>query len=168
MHFADEPTAVTTVLGSCLSITMFVSRIEVGAICHGLLPNCRGDRGCIGECEDGFKYVDCSIKRMLRIFDRLKVQKKEIEVKIFGGADMFGVGNSRMTLTVGKQNIGIAKKLLSQNGLKVAASDTGGTNGRKIIFLTHTGEVFLKRIRKSEMPPVEKGRVIAHYKVKRT
>ncbi len=158
MHFADEPTAVTTVLGSCLSITMFVPRTEVGAICHGLLPNCSGKNSCVGDCADGFRFVDCSIKRMVRIFEKLNVRKAEIEVKIFGGADMFDVGKTRKHLTVGRQNINSARQLVKSHGLKVAASDIGGVTGRKIIFLTHTGEVFLKRIRKSDFPIVSNER----------
>ena len=156
MHFADEPTTVTTVLGSCLSVTMFIPRIEAGAICHGLLPNCGSKNSCIGGCADRFRYVDCSIKGMLLIFEKLNIVKAEIEVKIFGGADMFDVNKMRQHLTVGRQNINSARRLVTSNGLKVAASDIGGVNGRKIIFHTHTGEVFLKRINKSEFNTVSR------------
>ncbi len=38
LHIADHPGIVTTVLGSCVSVTMFSRRREVGAICHGLMP----------------------------------------------------------------------------------------------------------------------------------
>lgn len=150
MHFADEPTLVVTVLGSCLSVTMFHRRSGHGGICHGLLPKCEGDDNCDGTCNDGFKYVDCSIRRMVRLFDARKIPRSEIEVKYFGGADMFMKSIERPNLvTVGKQNILIAEKILKSEGLKMQAIDVGGLQGRKILFYTHTGEVYLKRLQKS-------------------
>jgi chemotaxis protein CheD len=138
---------------------MFITRIEVGAICHGMLPNCRSKNSCVGECAERFKYVDCSIKRMLGLFEKMNIGKSEIVVKIFGGADMFDVGEVRQHLTVGRQNIDSARRLISSNGLKVVASDIGGVNGRKIIFHTHTGEVFLRRINRSEFDTVSRRRI---------
>ena len=34
-----EPHEVTTVLGSCVSITMFNARLGLAAICHAMLPS---------------------------------------------------------------------------------------------------------------------------------
>ena len=33
------PAEVSTVLGSCVSVTMFAERLKLGAICHALLPS---------------------------------------------------------------------------------------------------------------------------------
>lgn len=35
--------------------------------------------------------------------------------------------------------------------LRITASDMGELQGRKILFSTHTGEVLLKRLRKSDL-----------------
>ena len=137
---AERPALVSTVLGSCVAVTLFSPRLGVGAICHAMLPS--GD--CAG---DGFRYVDCSLRHMLAHFQRLGIKSGEMTVKLFGGADMFEAVNPNAgSLTVGMKNIRAATELLRLQGLTLAASDVGGRHGRKLLFYSHTGEVFLKRL----------------------
>lgn len=150
-YFGESPVVVSTILGSCVSVTMFHPLSGTGAICHGLLPRCSKKKSCDGACLEGFRYVDCSIKRMIGKFDALGVNRDDIEVKIFGGADMFGVRSAdARSNTVGLENVTVAKTILKKEGLRLAAFDTRGNRGRKILFLPHTGEVFLKRLRLTE------------------
>jgi len=151
MYFSREPSVVVTVLGSCLSVTMFHRRRELGGICHGLLPKCGSQKDCRGECIEGFKYVDCSIRRMVQFFDRHKVGRSEIEVKYFGGADMFASQIERPgVVSIGRQNILSAEQILDREELKPHVADVGGLQGRKLFFYTHTGEVLLKRLKKPD------------------
>ncbi len=148
MLFPEQSAVVLTVLGSCLSVTMFHRKLAMGAICHGILPQCRGRQSCNDGCREGFKYVDCSIRKMLRLFDRLDVKRSDLEVKVFGGADMFdAAGNGKATFSVGKLNITTAKNILDREGLGITSLDVGGTWGRKLYFHPRTGEVLLKRLR---------------------
>lgn len=160
-YFAEGPALVVTVLGSCLSVTMFSSRLKLGAICHGLLPKCKEARECDGACAVGFKYVDCSIRRMVEQFRRRGVPPGELDVKLFGGADMFGAeGKSGDSRTIGKQNIMAALQLIEAEGLTINTSDVGGTRGRKIFFLTDNGDIYLKRLRRNTLsvpPPYRRG-----------
>ncbi len=159
LYFSEEPAVVVTVLGSCLSVTMFSKRRGIGGICHGLLPECKTEknkRECHGECLEGYKYVDCSIKRMVQLFDKQKVKRSEIEVKCFGGADMFARPIERQGIvSVGRQNINIAEQVLKSEGLKMHVVDVGGFQGRKIFFYTQTGEVLLKRLHRSRDKPAK-------------
>jgi chemotaxis protein CheD len=149
MFLSDKPALVSTVLGSCISVTFFSPRLRIGAICHGLLPICKKENPCDGTCDEGLRYVHCSIKRMCKAFNSLGIGHSEIEVKVFGGADMiFEKGN---TETVGMQNTKMALSTLKARNLKLKASDTGGSRGRRIIFFSHTGEVFLKKLRRTAM-----------------
>ena len=155
MYCAEHPTLVVTVLGSCVSVTMFSRRTGVGAICHGHLPRCPGLKNCGGACLEGFKYVDCSIRQMARLFDHYGVKRGEIEVKCFGGADMFSrQTNKSRTESVGRQNIQAAEQTIAGEGLSVLTRDVGGPQGRKILFYTDTGEVFLKRLTKVNDPDI--------------
>jgi chemotaxis protein CheD len=143
----NEPALITTVLGSCVSVTMFNSRLRIGGICHGLLPQCKDDGFCEQDRDICSKYVDCSIRLMIREFGILGIRKNEIEVKLFGGADMYPLTTDRSyNKTVGRQNIESSFRLLREEGLPVLNSDTGGSVSRKIIFHSHTGEVFLKKV----------------------
>jgi chemotaxis protein CheD len=157
MHFAERPALVVTVLGSCLSVTMFSRRKGLGGICHGLLPQCGGKHVCDGNCLQGFKYVDCSIEKMVKLFDEHGVKRGEIEVKCFGGADMFTrQGKVSGVVSVGRQNVQTAKKILAHEGLHIMKMDVGGPQGRKIIFNTYTGEVFLKRLTQMNVLDIKK------------
>ena len=156
MHFAECPTLVVTVLGSCLSVTMFSRRKGLGGICHGLLPSCGGQHTCNGGCLEGFKYVDCSIEQMVKLFDKYGVKRSEIEVKCFGGADMFSREIKVPGLvSVGRQNVQTAEKILAHEGLSILKMDVGGLRGRKILFYTDTGDVFLKRLTKANNPDIK-------------
>jgi len=135
---AEDPVMVSTVLGSCISVTMFNLQGGVSAICHAMLPS--------GEGRD-FKYVDSSLRHMVQWFEEHGITREEIQVKLFGGADMFEAVPTRANnLTVGWQNILIATRQIEEHGLVLAASDTGGKQGRKLIFKSDTGVVFLKRL----------------------
>jgi chemotaxis protein CheD len=155
MYWAERPTLVVTVLGSCVSVTMFSRRTGVGVICHGNLPRCRGLTSCGGACLERFKFVDCSIRQMVKLFDRHGIKRSEIEVKCFGGADMFS-GNNRKSGTdsMGRQNVQTAKEIILSEGLSINRMDVGGPQGRKIYFYTDTGEVLLKRLTNGNNPEI--------------
>jgi chemotaxis protein CheD len=140
----DEPTKVITVLGSCVSVTLFNPRLCLGAICHATLPECRSTEKCESPCIEAFKFMDCSLKYMLGAFRERGVLNKEIEIKIFGGADTL---LSQSSNTIGSKNVQVALSILREEHLSVAAMDVGDSFGRKLIFCSHTGEVFLKRLR---------------------
>jgi chemotaxis protein CheD len=156
IHYTEHPIMVTTVLGSCLSITMFNLRMGLAAICHCLLPACDGKKKCTGDCRDGLKYVECSIRRMAKLFEQFGVARKEIEVKFFGGADMFSREIEKPGLiSVGRQNVIVAGQTLASEGLILLTSDVGGPLGRKIVFYTDTGDVFLKRLKQENSPDIK-------------
>ena len=148
MILSEEPTLVSTLLGSCISVVMFNRRHHIGAICHSLLPvNREPTHDCKETCVDGFRYVECSIRRMVGFFLNRNISRGDIEVKMFGGSDMFSANpKAGRNATVGNQNIEMALKTIEEERLRLVISDVGGQRGRKIFFYTHTGEVLLKRL----------------------
>jgi chemotaxis protein CheD len=147
MLFSGEPSVVMTVLGSCLTVTMFHRRAGFAAICHGLLPRCPERRHCGAHCGRRAKYVECVVPWMVRQFIEAGAHLRELEVKVFGGADMFSsTGKGGAVISIGKQNVEAAFEAIEKAGLRVFSRDVGGTRGRKIFFNTETGEVLLKRL----------------------
>jgi len=146
--FSNNPIVVSTVLGSCLSVTMFSRKIKYAGISHCQLPDCRScDLNC-DNCSDPYKYVNCTINQMIKKFEEMKIQRKDIEVKIFGGADVLkNAPEEKRISTVGRQNIQMALETLAKNNMSAITTDVGGTFGRKIFFLTETGEIFLNRLK---------------------
>ena len=156
IFITEKPFLVKTVLGSCLTITIFSSRPRLSAICHAILNNAKTKEKCSGDspacCSTilngtSFKYVNCSIVHMIKEFKKHHINPESTEIKLFGGASVIGQnGKESMAVSVGENNIQTAFQILNKEGLTVTSSDTGGSVGRKLLFYTHTGEVYLKKL----------------------
>lgn len=141
---ADEPMLVTTVLGSCISVILFSPRRRIGAICHATMPS--------GPDDNPSKYADQSVLYMLEEFLLRGIKRQETIVKIFGGSDMFNLKDvASKAKSIGAQNISVAMKTLNQAGYEPMVNDIGGELGRKLVFRTHTGEVFRKWVKKEQL-----------------
>jgi len=146
MVLAREPTILTTILGSCIGITFWNERFAVGALCHAMLPHCPKNHLNNSQIAKGWHYVDYCIRYLARQFDALGVQRKDVQVKLFGGADVLYVSDSTPYPTVGRQNCETAIQVVRDENYILLASDLGETFGRKIRFNTATGRVLLARL----------------------
>ena len=134
VHISKTPAIVRTILGSCVSVTMFAGRLKMGAICHGLLPNCAVRDNCTKTFAECFKYVDCSVWHMIGAFEKQGVPHGHIRVGMYGGSRIFGSD-------IGKRNIESAKQTIKREGLRLTNFTVGGQTGRRLVFHTHTGYV---------------------------
>jgi len=141
VYLARKPTVIRTILGSCVGVTFWSARFTAGALCHALLPKCPSKAEFGKGVPDGHRFVDFSIRDLARRFDRIGASRGEIEVKVFGGADVLPVSPRPARPTVGRQNCEVAIEVLQEEGFNVAASSVGGHYGRSIRFYTGTGEV---------------------------
>ena len=149
-HLARAPSLLRTVLGSCVGVTFWNERLGLGALCHGVLPVCPPGV----QNTEGYRYVDFAIRNLIRQMENLGALRSEVQVKVFGGADVLPVHASKSRKkTVGYQNWHMAMEVLRIESLRVNASDVGGEAGRTIQFNTWTGEVLLRRLTKKEMSP---------------
>ena len=147
--FVREPSAIRTILGSCVTITMFCRRLGVAAACHPVLPVCHETESCRPKaCKKKYKYVECVIPSMYQYFERLKVRKGELEIKLFGGSDMFTPLPVRdEMLSVGSKNISMAKQKIAELEIELKSSDVGGKLARKLHFDTGSGDVWLRKFK---------------------
>lgn len=135
-----RPAIISTVLGSCVAICLFGGAPGTGAMSHSLLPT-----GSVNGGPDIGRFVDESLDMMLFRLGRLGLSPPGLRAKLFGGSDMFGLEDGRLKrLTVGRQNVEMARRLLAAKGIPLVAEDTGGPLGRKIFFSTLSGEVLVK------------------------
>lgn len=143
-YISREPEIVITILGSCISVVLYSRRHNICGITHSLLPKCSYDPAYCRNCDESFRYVDCSIIRLIQLFNEKGISTSDMEAKLFGGAGLIsrnpGIDN------VGSQNIDSALATLSKEGIKIVARDTGGTRGRKMILYSHTREVLINKL----------------------
>jgi len=146
VFLAREPTIISTILGSCVGITFRCARLDLGALCHSILPRFPGAIAGNAGLAAGYRYVDFCIRDLAAQFDSLGARRSEVEVKVFGGADVLFVDIANTRPTVGRQNSEEAIRTLAEEGFRVVASSMGDVFGRKIRFDTGNGEVRLVRL----------------------
>jgi len=159
LYLARTPAILRTILGSCIGVTFWSPRLGAGALCHGVMPRCPPGFPPPSRPSEGYRYVDFSIRCLARQFDAIGATRRELEVKVFGGADVLPVGESPGARpTVGAQNCRAALEALAEEGFTVAASDLGGSRGRRIHFHTGTGQVLLYRLAAWRQPELNNQR----------
>ncbi len=147
LFISDRPVIVRVVLGSCVAVTMFDRRRGVAAICHAVLPEMGKDPANTPQMTGTYQYVNSVVPIMLKRLGSYGVSPGELEVKLFGGADMINQRTGKpKTHPVGQSNIHAVIQAIKAQGMELKTSDVGGSLGRKILFYTHTGEVLLKRL----------------------
>ena len=134
------PVLVSTVLGSCVAVTMFSASRGFGAICHAMLPQNAGP-------DNDLRYVDDALRHIYREIAEYGIEN-DLVVKLFGGAQLLNIGvRSLGRKSVGDQNVAQAEAVLASLGLAISARDTGGLRGRKLFFCTRSGNVYMRRMR---------------------
>lgn len=132
-----------TLLGSCVSITLWHPARRIGAMSHFLLPT-RGASPA-GNRLDG-RYADEAIPLMWQHIVRLGVDPAECRAKIFGGGRMFPSESQSGTIAVGKRNGDVARELLRARGIQVVAEDLFGYGHRKLVFDVSSGNVWSRQV----------------------
>ena len=138
------PTVIKTVLGSCVGITFRVHRLGIGVMCHPMLPQYAARPNARGGGVRTGRYVDAVIRDVAQKLNQAGATRREVEVKLFGGADVLTTARERAT--VGSMNVDTAMRVLKEEGFHISASHVGGRRGVFIEFRTWTGEVLLRRI----------------------
>ena len=156
IHFADTPTLISSVLGSCVSVCLYSPEKKLGAMCHCLLPSRKNSQG---RCHNPLCCVDSCVSQMVETFSRKhKLPRHSLQAKLFGGANVLetGIPKTAEGVTVGSRNIEAARLVLQQHDLAITAERVGGEQGYKLFFHTGTGEVFLRHVQNSRLEELQK------------
>lgn len=139
LHIARRPALIETVLGSCVAVALYCPGKRCGALCHAMLPTGDGD---------DHKYVDSAINYMVRVIQQHGMVVTNVVAKLFGGSDMFDASGAAgmERFAVGAENIKMARAVLQQHHIDIKRSDVGGIYGRKLLFFSDTGQVFVKKL----------------------
>ncbi|ALM87103.1 chemotaxis protein CheD [Bordetella sp. N] len=138
----DAAYRVRTLLGSCVSITLWHPRRRQGAMSHFLLAS-RPKNG--GAPLDG-RYGEEVVELMLQALEQKGVRVQECEAKIFGGGNMFPGRTHPNVVEIGRRNGEAARALLRQRGISVRSEHLFGSGHRQVIFNIATGDVWVKQI----------------------
>ncbi|HSP17193.1 MAG TPA: chemotaxis protein CheD [Thermoanaerobaculia bacterium] len=143
MIVSAKPLAVTTILGSCVSVCLIDIRAGIGGINHYLLPYTAPDGGA------GARYGNTAIRQLVDEMSAAGASRARLVASVFGGAMMLNTPPDRTRAPLGEQNADLAASLLQELGIAIEQFDVGGDRGRKLIFHTDTGYATAKPISSS-------------------
>ncbi|MBZ0106806.1 MAG: chemotaxis protein CheD [Sulfuricella denitrificans] len=140
-YFGEQDIRIRTVLGSCVSITMWHPRRLIGGMCHYMLPAGHDRRE---RTADG-KYADEAFALLVGKAQEYGTALEEYEIKLFGGGNMFPARVRNGKDHVGKKNAEAGKELIERHGMRSVAEDLGGSGHRTVIFDIWSGHVWVRR-----------------------
>lgn len=153
-HFGGRDTRIATLLGSCISVTMWHPRLLIGGMCHYMLPS-RKDK--VVHDLDG-RYGSEAILMFFREAIRHDADPNDFIVKLFGGGNMFPQHKTHEACAhkpceeafdscrnVSCRNASLGISLLDKYGFKIASKSLGGSSSRKIVFDIWSGDVWMKQ-----------------------
>lgn len=143
-YFGDQDTRIRTLLGSCVSITMWHPQKLIGGMCHYVLPTKRMDRENAGPGH----YADEVMKLFVNEIIKSKTYPYEYQVKVFGGGNMLKFDDPHCE-KVPCRNITVARELLKLHGFKIAKEDLGGNEARTVMLDIWSGNTWLKKTKKA-------------------
>jgi chemotaxis protein CheD len=132
--------SVTTVLGSCISVCLWDPSARTGGMNHYLLPLWNG------EGLRTPKYGNIAIPLLVEKLLQAGCSKANLKAKVFGGASV--LESTSGLLNVGERNIHFAESALEEARIPIIGKDVGGTTGRKLMFVTGTGDVYVRKLNK--------------------
>ncbi len=139
IYIADEPTIITTVLGSCVSVALYDTEKKYGGMNHFLLPKPFNDN------LPSTKYGNVAMHILYKTFIENNSNSKDLVASIIGGGY---IENSKDSKYIADENIGTAKKNLNKLKISIIFEDVGGILGRKILYDTKLNDLEIIPIQK--------------------
>lgn len=132
------PCRITTILGSCVAVSLHDAGLGVGGINHYLLP--RAPRG-----ETSARFGDQALPQLLDAVERLGARRKHLVAKVVGGACVLDAFRDKSS-HLGNQNVTMAFEALHELRLPVMLAETGGSKARHVTFHPHSGDLVVRSL----------------------
>ncbi len=137
-----SPALISTLLGSCVAVSLFNKKLNFGGMNHFMLPKMPE------SSSKSTKYGDYSTELLIKFMKKGDPNLANIEAMMFGGGHV--VGHLHSGNGIANANIQIAREVLNKHNIKIIKEDVGGNNGRKIYCQSWDNQVTVGIIEKSE------------------
>ena len=132
-----KPCVVRTILGSCVAVCLWDPLLGIGGANHFVLPY-SAENG-----QNSARFGNVAVQRLIETLLALGSTQRDLKAKLFGGSWMLRAFRENH---LGKNNVQMAYTLLADAGIPIVAEDVGGRQGRKVIFQTHDGTAWVRRL----------------------
>lgn len=126
-------------LASCVGLTVYCPERRAAGMVHIALPapNNPSDNDSIVR---PYYYANTAVPLLIdKICSKFGCGMNTLQIRIFGGADSL----RKDVFQIGKKNLEITKKILSDMGLKYDSSQTGGNCSRTLEMEVCSGNIKL-------------------------
>ena len=136
--FGGPDLLISTLLGSCVSITLWHPLRHLGGMCHYQVAQRNRPPG---SPPDG-RFGDEAFEILMRHVAESGTRPGEYQAKLFGGGAMYASASGDM-LDVGLRNVEKGYALLDAARIPLVAEHVGGSGRRKLHFDLGSGDVWL-------------------------
>ena len=136
--FSGGHTRISTLLGSCVSITLWHPRKRIGGMCHYMMT----ERNCTPDTALDGRYACEAFELFLQHVEQAGTRPSEYQAKLFGGANMFQEKDGS-GMDIGARNVEYGHRLLASRHIAVIAEHVAGSGRRKLHFDVWSGDVWL-------------------------
>lgn len=136
-----EPDAVLVAygLGSCVGVGVYDPVARVAGLLHAVLPERTNGTDALSP-----KYVDSGIRALLKEVERLGATRRNLIIRIAGGANMLQAPGFKQTFNIGDRNVTATRTTLATLGLPIKAEAVGGQTGRTVRLLAGNGRMTVR------------------------
>ena len=152
-YVSDGDIIIGTLLGSCVSACLYDPVRHVVGMNHFML-SVRKSAGAVPLClTDAGRYGVHAMELIINGMLKLGAKKENFHAKVFGGSSLFSVDPGvEDTNSVGETNSRFILEFLKNEGIRLIASNLGGTEGRVIRFHSMDFSVYQRKIKRTMTP----------------
>jgi chemotaxis protein CheD len=130
---------ISTLLGSCVSVCLYDTKLRIGGMNHFLLPS----RTTAANADiDVIMNGDFSMEVLVNGLLNKGARKTNLVAKAFGGGTIV----SSIRMAIGERNAEFSREWLERENIPLLASDFNGPWSRKVVFVPNSGDAFCRRI----------------------
>lgn len=137
-YFGGKDARISTLLGSCVSITLWHPRRHIGGMCHYMLT----ERKRPANAKLDGRFASEAFELFLQQVEAAGTRPSEYQAKLFGGANMLADPSGKQ-MDIGPRNVAHGRQLLAANHIALMAEHVGGSGRRKLHFDIWSGDVWL-------------------------
>lgn len=139
IYVAVRPMRLIAVLGSCVAVCLWDKESGIGGMNHYLLAE--SDKKNISpDPNASLRFGNISLPALIKQVIGSTARPEGLVAKIYGGGMSASLVLQNGT-KLAENNIDVAERILRERGIRIVEKNIGGTEGRKIVFDTKTGEV---------------------------
>lgn len=128
--YDQDDLPITTLLGSCVAVMLYDSALGIKGMNHFLLPSsCAQGASC--------RFGLYAMETMLNEMYKLGCRKENLSAKIAGGANVL----HNLSDNIGERNVIFARSFCRSEGIRIAAENVLGNNGRVVMLDSHFNTV---------------------------